>query len=129
MCGKNRFRNLALLSAGTLAGTLAGTEAASAEGRNGSEAPKKPNILFFLVDDLGWSDIGCFGSRFHETPNIDRLAEEGVRFTNAYAACHVSSPTRASLMTGRYPASIRLTDWLPGRKNWQIGRASCRERV
>lgn len=57
MCGKNRFRNLALLSAGTLAGTLAGTEAASAEGRNGSEAPKKPNILFFLVDDLGWSDI------------------------------------------------------------------------
>lgn len=87
MCGKNRFRNLALLSAGTLAGTLAGTEAASAEGRNGSEAPKKPNILFFLVDDLGWSDIGCFGSRFHETPNIDRLAEEGVRFTNAYAAC------------------------------------------
>ena len=82
MCGKNRFRNLALLSAGTLAGTLAGTEAASAEGRNGSEAPKKPNILFFLVDDLGWSDIGCFGSRFHETPNIDRLAEEGVRFTN-----------------------------------------------
>ena len=74
MCGKNRFRNLALLSAGTLAGTLAGTEAASAEGRNGSEAPKKPNILFFLVDDLGWSDIGCFGSRFHETPNIDRLA-------------------------------------------------------
>lgn len=122
MCGKNRFRNLALLSAGTLAGTLAGTEAASAEGRNGSEAPKKPNILFFLVDDLGWSDIGCFGSRFHETPNIDRLAEEGVRFTNAYAACHVSSPTRASLMTGRYPASIRLTDWLPGRKNWPFQR-------
>ena len=62
MCGKNRFRNLALLSAGTLAGTLAGTEAASAEGRNGSEAPKKPNILFFLVDDLGWSDIGCFSA-------------------------------------------------------------------
>ena len=122
MCGKDRFRNLALLSAGTLAGTLAGTEAASAEGRNGSEAPKKPNILFFLVDDLGWSDIGCFGSRFHETPNIDRLAEEGVRFTNAYAACHVSSPTRASLMTGRYPASIRLTDWLPGRKNWPFQR-------
>lgn len=110
------------MSAGTLAGTLAGTEAASAEGRNGSEAPKKPNILFFLVDDLGWSDIGCFGSRFHETPNIDRLAEEGVRFTNAYAACHVSSPTRASLMTGRYPASIRLTDWLPGRKNWPFQR-------
>ena len=122
MCGKDRFRNLALLSAGTLAGTLAGTEAASAEGRNGSEAPKKPNILFFLVDDLGWSDIGCFGSRFHETPNIARLAEEGVRFTNAYAACHVSSPTRASLMTGRYPASIRLTDWLPGRKNWPFQR-------
>jgi arylsulfatase A-like enzyme len=80
---------------------------------------KEPyNVLFFLVDDLGWSDIGCYGSEFYETPNIDQLGKEGVRFTNAYAACHVSSPTRASIITGRYPASINLTDWLPGRLNF-----------
>jgi hypothetical protein len=53
---------------------------------------KSPNIVFFLVDDLGWSDVGSFGSTFYETPNIDRLATEGVRFTDAYAACHVCSP-------------------------------------
>ncbi len=77
----------------------------------------RPNVILFLVDDLGWSDVGCFGSSFYETPNIDRLADEGMRFTQAYAACHVSSPSRASIMTGRYPASINLTDWLPGRGN------------
>ena len=77
----------------------------------------KPNIVFFLVDDLGWSDVGCFGSSFYETPNIDALAEEGVKFTNAYAACHVCSPTRASILTGKYPATINLTDWLRGRPN------------
>ena len=76
------------------------------------------NIVFFLVDDLGWTDVGCYGSSFYETPNIDRLAEEGVRFTNAYAACHVCSPTRASIITGKYPASINLTDWLPGRRDF-----------
>ena len=77
---------------------------------------RPPNVVFFLVDDLGWSDIGVFGSSFYETPNIDRLAEQGVRFTNAYAAAHVCSPTRAALMTGKYPARLRLTDWLPGRR-------------
>ena len=77
---------------------------------------RPPNIVFFLVDDLGWSDIGVFGSSFYETPNIDGLAEQGVRFTNAYAAAHVCSPTRAALMTGKYPARLRLTDWLPGRR-------------
>jgi arylsulfatase A-like enzyme len=74
-----------------------------------------PNIVFFLVDDLGWRDVGCYGSSFYETPNIDALAKEGVRFTDAYAACHVCSPTRASILTGRYPARLQLTDWLPGR--------------
>jgi len=77
---------------------------------------EKPlNVVFFLVDDLGWRDVGCYGSSFYETPNIDKFAEQGVRFTNAYAACHVCSPTRASILTGMYPASINLTDWLPGR--------------
>jgi len=74
-----------------------------------------PNIVFFLVDDLGWMDVGCYGSSFYNTPNIDALAKGGVRFTDAYAACHVCSPTRASILTGKYPARLHLTDWLPGR--------------
>ena len=78
---------------------------------------RKPNIVFFLVDDLSWSDVGCFGSSFYDTPNIDKLADEGVRFTDAYAACHVCSPTRASILTGKYPATLNLTDWLDGRGN------------
>ena len=81
-----------------------------------ARAKSPPNIVLFLVDDLGWSDVACYGSRFYETPNVDRLAEGGMRFTQAYAACHVCSPTRASLLTGKYPARLALTDWLPGRK-------------
>lgn len=69
------------------------------------------NFVFFLVDDLGWRDLGCFGSPFYETPHIDRLARQGVRFTSAYAACPVCSPTRASIMTGKYPARMATTDW------------------
>ena len=92
-----------------------------------SERP--PNIVFFLVDDLGWSDVGVFGSTFYETPNIDRLAEQGVRFTNAYAAAHVCSPTRAALMTGKYPARLRLTDWLPGRPGRDFERLLSGEKL
>lgn len=80
----------------------------------------KPNIVLFLIDDLGWRDLGCQGSRYYLTPNIDRLAEDGVRFTDAYAACAVCSPTRAAILTGKYPARLLLTDWLPsGRWNPQ----------
>lgn len=71
----------------------------------------RPNIVFILADDLGWTDLGSFGSSFYETPNIDRLAFEGMKFTNAYAACPVCSPTRASIMTGKYPARTANTDW------------------
>ncbi|MHA1733915.1 MAG: sulfatase [Promethearchaeota archaeon] len=71
-------------------------------------------MLFVLVDDLGWADLGCQGSEFHETPNVDRLAREGARFTRAYAACPVCSPTRASLMTGKYPARVGVTQWIGG---------------
>lgn len=78
----------------------------------------RPNVVFFLVDDLGWRDLGCYGSDFYETPNIDRFAEQSVRFTQAYAACHVCSPTRASIMTGKYPARLHLTDWLSGRRDF-----------
>jgi arylsulfatase A len=74
----------------------------------------KPNFLFILADDLGWSQLGCYGSSFYETPNIDRLAAEGMRFTDAYAACPVCSPTRASIMTGKYPARLHLTDFIAG---------------
>jgi len=72
------------------------------------------NFVFILIDDLGWRDVSCFGSRYYETPNIDRLAREGMRFTNAYAACPVCSPTRAGILTGKYPARLHLTDWIPG---------------
>jgi arylsulfatase A-like enzyme len=82
----------------------------------GSEIRRKPNFVLFLIDDMGWTDAGCYGSTFYETPNIDKLAAEGVRFTDAYAACPVCSPTRASIMTGKYPARLNLTDWLIGRR-------------
>lgn len=71
------------------------------------------NIVLFLIDDLGWMDLGCQGSTYYQTPNVDKLAAEGVRFTDAYAACAVCSPTRASILTGKYPARLLLTDWLP----------------
>jgi len=75
----------------------------------------RPNVILIVADDLGWADLGCYGSRYHHTPAVDRLAREGMRFTQAYAACPVCSPTRAALMTGKYPARLHLTDWLPGR--------------
>jgi len=63
------------------------------------DAKKPRNVVFFLVDDLGWRDLGCYGSSYYQTPHIDRLASEGMRFTDAYAACNVCSPTRAAVMT------------------------------
>jgi arylsulfatase A-like enzyme len=74
------------------------------------------------MDDLGWRDLGPYGNRFIDTPNINRFAEQSVRFTNAYAACPVCSPTRASIMTGKYPARLHLTDWIPGRKQWPTAK-------
>ena len=92
-------------------------------------ASRLPNIVFFLVDDLGWSDVGCFGSSFYDTPNIDQLATEGVRFTDCYAACHVCSPTRASILTGKYPARMNLTDWISGRGNFPFQVLANAEKV
>lgn len=83
---------------------------------SGRHKEKKPNIIMFLVDDLGWTDVGCYGSDMYKTPNVDKLAAEGMRFTDAYAAYTVCSPTRASLMTGKYPARLHVTDWIPGHK-------------
>ncbi|MDE5416749.1 sulfatase [Labilibaculum sp. DW002] len=94
-------------------GLLAKSEIVYSKTKN-SKNP--PNIVFILVDDLGWSDLACYGSDFYETPNLDLLASEGIKFTNAYASCPVCSPTRASILTGKYPARLDITDWIPGRQ-------------
>jgi arylsulfatase A len=75
---------------------------------------RTPNIVFILIDDMGWTDGSCFGSKFYKTPNLDRLAAGGMRFSQAYAACAVCSPTRAAIMTGKYPARLHITDWIAG---------------
>lgn len=96
----------------TRRGFLAGAAAPLA-----TRAAAKPlNFVLFLIDDMGWRDCSPYGSRYYETPNIQRLAREGMRFTNAYAACPVCSPTRAAILTGKYPARLQLTDWIPGRR-------------
>ncbi|MGD8501257.1 MAG: sulfatase [Phycisphaerales bacterium] len=82
----------------------------------------RPNFVFILVDDLGWADVGCYGGDLHETPNIDRLARQGMRFTDAYAAAPVCSPTRASIMTGKYPARLHMTIWYESSANPPLGR-------
>lgn len=80
--------------------------------------PDTRNVVLILIDDLGWKDLGCYGSDYYQTPNIDRLAAEGMKFSDGYAACTVCSPTRAAILTGRYPARLLLTQWLPsGRWN------------
>lgn len=89
-------------------------------GLMGKEAEGRPNIVVFLVDDLGSGEVGCYASKFHETPNIDALAARGMRFTHAYSAATLCSPSRAALLTGRSPARLQLTDWIPGQK--QINR-------
>lgn len=81
-----------------------------------AEEAEKPNIVLFLADDLGWTGLRSFGSDFYETPNLDQLAQEGMRFTDAYAACTVCSPTRASILTGKYPARLHLTSFIPGQE-------------
>ena len=80
--------------------------------KSGDNVP--PNVLIIIADDLGWSQIGCYGSTFYETPNIDKLSKSGIRFSNAYSAASICSPTRAAIMTGKYPARLDLTDFIPG---------------
>ena len=96
---------------------------------------EKPNILFILADDLGYYDLSCTGSRYYETPNIDRIAAEGMAFTQGYAACQVSSPSRASILTGKFTASHGITDWIGARTgeawrnqkpiHWQLHMSHC----
>ena len=83
-----------------------------ARGNESDVQTEPPNVILIVVDDLGWMDLSCQGSDYYNTPNIDRIAKEGMQFTNGYAACAVCSPTRAALQTGRYPARIGVTDWI-----------------
>jgi arylsulfatase A-like enzyme len=85
----------------------------------------RPNIVFILIDDMGWRDLACYGSAFYDTPVIDGLARRGISFAEAYAACPVSSPTRASIMTGKYPARVGVTDWI----DWGGHLHPCRGRL
>ena len=91
----------------------------SGVGARATEVPstRPPNVVLILADDLGWSDLGCYGADLHETPRIDRLAREGVRFVQAYAPSPVCTPTRASLLTGKAPARLRMTIWSEGSLN------------
>src|SRR5688572_16451923 len=78
-------------------------------------SPAKPNIVFILCDDLGVNDLHCYGRADHRTPQLDQLAREGMRFTSAYAAQSICSPSRAAILTAKTPARLHLTTYLPGR--------------
>lgn len=104
-------KNMLLLTTLLMGTVLHGQDkAAFSQPRN-----MKPNIILVNVDDLGWTDLACYGSKYYETPNIDRLAFEGMLFTNAYASASVCSPTRAAIMTGKAPARTGITDWIRAR--------------
>ncbi|MEA2063687.1 MAG: sulfatase, partial [Gemmatimonadota bacterium] len=110
---RRRFLGMAGKSAlGLACGDLA-LSSARACAETGKDT--KLNFVFILIDDMGWADSACYGSTFYQTPNLDKLASQGMRFTDAYAAAPVCSPTRASVMTGKYPARLHLTNFLVGR--------------
>ena len=100
-----------LLAAMALAGPLAGLSQLSNAADHSTTGGRPLNIVILLVDDLGWADLGCYGADLHETPHIDGLARQGMRFTDAYAAAPVCSPTRASILTGKHPARLHMTIW------------------
>lgn len=104
--GLLNFRLMILLTVVGLSGLLA-----CAGGNANAESPPM-NVLFILADDLGWRDLSNEGSTFYESPHIDRIANTGMKFTRGYAACQVCSPSRASILTGKYPARLKITDWI-----------------
>ena len=104
-----------LCALGILAAAMAAASMGAADADAAGNGRRPPNFVIILVDDLGWTDLGCQGSTYYQTPQIDRLAAHGMRLTNGYAACAVCSPTRASIQTGRYPARLGVTDWIRAR--------------
>ena len=114
MYRRDLLKSIGLGAAACLVPSVGGCTIAMGADEDKGDIPSRPNVVFILADDLGWSQIGCYGSRFYQTPHIDRLAAQGMRFTDAYAACPVCSPTRASIMTGKYPARLHLTDFIAG---------------
>ena len=88
-----------------------------------SALAKKPNVVFILADDLGWRDLSNEGSTYYESPHIDRIAKEGMKFTRGYATCQVCSPSRASILTGKYPTNHGITTWIGDRAG------ACRSRA
>ena len=111
---KNQIFLLAVLAISSLA-------CQSEETQN--KPANQPNILFILADDLGYHDLSCMGSSYYETPNIDRIANEGMTFTNGYATCQVCSPSRASIMSGKFPARHGITDWIGAKTDTAWRRA------
>src|SRR5438874_6433018 len=89
----------------------------------GAEQRSKPNIILILTDDMGYGDLGCYGGKFAPTPNIDRLAKEGIRFTQFYVASPICSASRTAILTGMYPARWRITSYLQTRQ----GNAACEQ--
>ena len=100
-----------LLAAVTLAGVFFLLPQPSNASDNRTTGTRPLNIVFVVVDDLGWADLGCYEADLHETPRIDGLAQQGMRFTDAYAAAPVCSPTRASIFTGKHPSRLHMTIW------------------
>ncbi len=120
---RRRLFVLSLLAIVTLIGLCAESSHA------GAKKSRKPNFVFFLIDDMGWTDAKCYGSSFYHTPNIDKLAKTGMRFTNGYAACPVCSPTRLSIMTGKYPVRLKATNFFTGRRKGKLLPAEYRNNM
>src|ERR1041385_9068487 len=104
-----RFLSIAVALLAVMPGGMSRAESSA------PEKPRRPNIVFIIADDLGINDLACYGRKDQITPNLDKLARQGMRFTTAAAAQSVCSPTRAAIMTGKTPARLRLTTFLPGR--------------
>lgn len=104
---------------------VVGATSAITAGLTAANRQEAKNVIMILVDDYGWMDVGCYGSKYYETPNIDKLARDGMLFTNGYAACQVSSPSRASIMTGQYTTRHRITEWI-GQKSGEAWRKTNR---
>ncbi len=116
------FRSMLKKGTALLAGLglIPPSPAALEAGQRGLPGKPRPNFIFILIDDLGWQDLACYGSTFYETPNLDALAAAGIMFTDAYASCPVCSPTRASILTGKYPATVGITEWIGGNNHGKL---------